>query len=63
VNFGDRTTTTIEVLKCDLTNPKNGDAWRDEDGSFHRITKILRTDITWRFEDCEVSDPVPVVIE
>lgn len=57
VDFGERNKTHVEFLRCDIAeDPKVGQHWKDDDGDYHRIQVLRKTDITWRC-DCEVHGP------
>lgn len=58
IDFDERDMTHIEVMRQDLDDPPRvGESFEDEDGRFHRIKTVRRTDNTWLCE-CEVAgDP------
>jgi len=57
IDFDERDRTRIEIIRSVLaTPPRVGEHFEDNDGRFHRIQAIKRTDNTFVC-DCEVAGP------
>lgn len=55
VNFSERDTTHIELLRTAVTPPPRvGEPFRDSEDRNHRIEKVTTTDITYKL-DCQLE--------
>lgn len=58
VDFTERSKSHVEALISDvIPAPRVGEDFEDEDGMFHRIKVVRRTDLTY-FCDCEIGDTI-----